>query len=277
MEILNTPTEEQINKYNHLLEYLKSLESVAIAFSSGVDSTFLLFAAKEALGDKMMAVTAVTSSFPQREKNEAVDFCEKYNIYHELCNIDVMKIEGFTQNPPNRCYICKRAIFENIIDVANSNNIQAIAEGSNLDDNGDYRPGLLAIAELGVKSPLREAGLTKYDIRVLSKFLNLPTWEKPSYACLATRFVYGETISEEKLAMVDKGEQLLIDLGFHQMRVRIHDRMARIEVLPEEFVKLLDDNIRLKIVNAFKEYGFDYVSMDLVGYRTGSMNEVLDK
>ena len=159
--------------------------------------------------------------------------------------------------------------------IARENNIEAIAEGSNLDDNGDYRPGLMAVAELGIKSPLRECNLTKADIRVLSKYLGLPTWEKQSFACLSSRFVYGETITEEKLNMVDKAEQLLLDLGFHQVRVRIHGMMARIEIEQREFGKLMDGEIRNRIVKALRAYGFTYVTMDLMGYRTGSMNETL--
>ena len=153
--------------------------------------------------------------------------------------------------------------------------IAYVAEGSNLDDNGDYRPGLQAVAELGIKSPLRESQLFKADIRTLSKYLGLPTWKKQSFACLSSRFVYGETISEEKLRMVDQAEQLLLDLGFHQVRVRIHGKMARIEIEPEEFERLIEEKHRRKIVDSLKEYGFTYVTMDLMGYRTGSMNETL--
>ncbi len=146
-----------------------------------------------------------------------------------------------------------------------------------MDDNGDYRPGLQAVAELGIKSPLRSIGFTKEDIRALSRYLGLPTWNKQSFACLSSRFVYGETISREKLKMVDQAEQLLLDLGFHQVRVRIHGAMARIEILPEEFAKLIDDEARNQITSSFKSFGFTYVTMDLMGYRTGSMNEVLEK
>ena len=161
--------------------------------------------------------------------------------------------------------------------MASECGIENVAEGSNVDDNGDYRPGLIAVAELGIKSPLRYAGLTKEDIRVLSKEIDLPTWDKPSFACLASRFVYGETISEEKLKMVEKAEQLLLDLGFRQMRVRVHGNIARIEVLPEEIGKLVDEKVRNTVYNTLKGLGFDYVTMDLAGYRTGSMNETLSE
>lgn len=269
-------TREQTEKLQHLRNYLKELHSVAVAFSSGVDSTFLLKVAADTLGDKVIAVTAKSCSFPKRELNEAIAFCEKEGIQHFVCESEELNIEGFAQNPRNRCYLCKKELFEKIQLIADENQIENIVEGSNLDDNGDYRPGLLAVAELGIKSPLRECHLTKADIRALSKYLELPTWEKQSFACLSSRFVYGETITEEKLDMVDRAEQLLLDMEFHQVRVRIHGRMARIEIEPEEFEKLLQEENRNRIVEEFKNYGFSYITMDLMGYRTGSMNETLD-
>lgn len=263
-------------KYQKLQENLHNLGSVAIAFSSGVDSTFLLKAAHETLGDKVIAVTASSCSFPKRELEEAKKFCEGNGIRHVICESEELNIEGFRQNPVNRCYLCKHELFEKIWAIAKEYGLDAVAEGSNMDDNGDYRPGLIAVKELNVKSPLREVGLSKAEIRELSKMLGLPTWDKQSFACLSSRFVYGETINEKKLGMVDRAEQLLLDMGFHQVRVRIHGLMARIEVLPEELEKLVKPEVRAQIIENFKKYGFTYVTLDLVGYRTGSMNETLD-
>ena len=210
-----------------------------------------------------------------RELKEAKAYCEKNGIRHVVCQSEELDIDGFRQNPKNRCYLCKHELFEKIGAIAAENHLAAVVEGSNMDDNGDYRPGLVAVKELGVKSPLRHAELTKADIRELSKRLGLETWDKQSFACLSSRFVYGETINEEKLGMVDKAEQLLLDLGFRQVRVRIHDKIARIELLPEEFPKLMETETREMVAKKFKEFGFTYVTLDLQGYRTGSMNETL--
>ena len=264
-------------KYQKLRENLQNLGSVAIAFSSGVDSTFLLKAAHEVLGDKVIAVTASSCSFPKRELEEAKKFCKENRIRHVICESEELDIEGFRKNPVNRCYLCKHELFEKIWEIAREYGLDAVAEGSNTDDNGDYRPGLIAVKELNVKSPLREADLSKAEIRELSKMLGLSTWDKQSFACLSSRFVYGETIDEKKLAMVEQAEQLLLDMGFHQVRVRIHGLMARIEVLPEELEKLVKPEVREQIIENFKIYGFTYITLDLAGYRTGSTNETLKR
>ena len=267
--------DELHQKYQALKDYLKSLGGVVIAFSSGVDSTFLLKTAHDVLGDRAIAVTARSCSFPKRELTEAENFCKQHGILHIVIDSEELEVEGFAQNPKNRCYLCKRELFTKILNTAMENDLSYVAEGSNIDDNGDYRPGLTAVAELGIKSPLREANLTKSDIRQLSKELDLPTWDKQSFACLASRFVYGETITEEKLSMVDKAEQRLLDLGFHQVRVRIHGTIARIEVDPSDFPKIL--NAAADLNTYFQQLGFTYVTLDLGGYKMGSMNKTIDR
>lgn len=261
-------------KYVDLKDYLQCLGSVAVAFSSGVDSTFLLKVAHDVLKDKAVAITLNAAAFPEKETNSAKFFCQKEKIKHIICGYNPLDIEGFADNPPDRCYICKKVIFSEIKNIAKENNVNYVCEGSNLSDNGDYRPGLKAIKELDVKSPLQVAGLYKSEIRELSKYLGLPTWDKPSRACLASRFAYGETITKEKLVMVDKAEDILIRKGYVQSRVRVHGNMARIELLPEQIQNFVTNDGKV-VAEQFKEIGFSYVTLDLQGYRTGSMNEVL--
>ncbi len=262
-------------KEENLKKYLKDLKSAVLAYSGGVDSTYLLKIAFDVLGGNITAITIKSESFPLRELKEAVDFCQKENIRQIIINSSELEIEGFSKNPPDRCYLCKKELFTKIISIANENNIQNILEGSNADDINDYRPGRRAIKELNIKSPLLEMGFSKQEIRILSKKHNLPTYSKPSFACLASRFVYGETITKEKLKMVGDAEQLLFNLGFIGTRVRIHGTMARIEIAPSDFEKIIKKEIREEITKKLKEYGFTYVSLDLEGYRTGSMNEIL--
>lgn len=258
-----------------LKNYLRELGSVAVAFSSGVDSTFLLKTAHDVLGDRALAITAVSTFFPKRESADAENFCAAEGIKQIIVKVDQLEIDGVKYNPPDRCYLCKKFLFERIKKIAAENHCAYVVDGSNTDDVGDYRPGMRAIDELDIKSPLRHVGLCKREIRMLSKELNLPTWDKPSFACLASRFVYGETIDVEKLSMVERAEEFLMKRGFRQLRVRIHGRLARIEIEPSDFERLMA--IRAELNEKFKALGFQYVTLDLQGYRTGSMNVFDDR
>ena len=259
-------------KLEALKTRLHKLGSLAVAFSAGVDSTFLLAVAREVLGEKLLAVSASAPFVPQREQEEAVRFCRERGIAHLSVSVDMADIPHFAENPPDRCYHCKKALFTRLKEEASARGFSHLAEGSNLDDMGDYRPGLRAIRELGVLSPLRGAGLTKNDIRLLSKEMGLPSWNKPSFACLASRFVYGESITPEKLERTEKAEDLLLSLGFTQFRVRAHGDMARIELLPEEMDRLFALSVLETVRSRLHALGFVYVSLDLDGYRSGSMN-----
>lgn len=268
---------ELLNKYKELITYLSSLEKLAVAFSSGVDSTFLLYAAKEALGENAIAITAAIHSVPERELSEAKEYCENLGIKHLVVKTNELEIEGFAANPTNRCYLCKKDLFTKLINTAKEVGIKNVAEGSNLDDNGDYRPGMVAIKELHVLSPLRTIGFTKQEIRDLSNHFNLPTWNKPSFACLSSRIPYGEEITANKLKKVELAEDYLLENGFCQFRVRLHGNLARIELDPNDFDKIMEYELRNRVYDRFKEIGFDYISLDLKGYRTGSLNETIGK
>lgn len=264
-------------KYENLKSILRGLGSVAIGFSGGVDSTFLLKVAKEVLDEEVLAVTARSSTYPEREFLEAKKYARDFNAKHLVITSEELDIEGFSKNPIDRCYHCKNELFSKILAVAEEKGYKYVLDGSNLDDVGDYRPGMKAAKELGVRSPLKEAELTKEEIRILSKKLNLPTWNKPAFACLSSRFPYGNEITEEKLTMVEKAEEHLRSLGIRQTRVRHHENIARIEVDPKEREKFFDVNILDDIGDRLKKIGFTYVTLDVLGYRSGSMNEVLSQ
>lgn len=259
-------------KYQLLLENLRQYDSIAVAFSGGVDSSFLLFAAQEALPGKVIALTAYTQSYPEHESKDAEVILGLLKIEQIRLEIDQLEIESFANNTIDRCYYCKRTLFSEFIKVAKSRGFGIVADGANKDDEQDYRPGMRATVELKIKSPLRDIGLTKAEIRSLSKKFNLPTSDKPSFACLASRIPYGEKITAEKLCSIEKAEQFLLDLGLQQMRVRCHDKVARIEIPEADFDKIMTSTNRKKIVAYFKEVGFDYISLDLEGFYSGSLN-----
>ena len=263
-------------KYGDLCNFLKSEGKLAVAFSAGVDSTLLLRAAVDALGSgNVLAVTAVSHSFPERENREAEQFCSDYGVRRVIVEVDQLSIPGFRENPADRCYICKKELFGRMIEAAKENGFDKVAEGSNLDDKSDYRPGAKAVAEMNILSPLQELSFSKQEIRALSRELGLETWQKPAYACLASRFVYGETLTEEKLQMVSRAEQFLIDSGFRQMRVRIHGDIARIELLPEDMDRFFQKEMRESVLKELTDAGFSRVTVDLAGFQSGSMNKGL--
>ena len=263
-----------LDNYNNLNTYLKKLNKICIAYSGGVDSTMLLKASKEVLGENVLAITVKSSMCPEKEIQKTTEFTKKIGVKHIIIEANEYEIDEFVQNGEQRCYYCKKSIFTQIKKIAQDNGFDHVADGSNVDDDSDYRPGMRAIKELEVLSPLKANNFTKEQIRLISKDLDLYTWNKPSMACLASRIPYGKIITKEKLKKVELAEDYLLEQGFSQFRVRYFDETAKIEVIENEIMKLIE--FKQDIITEFKKIGFLYVTMDLQGYRTGSMNETLD-
>ncbi|MCX8011679.1 MAG: ATP-dependent sacrificial sulfur transferase LarE [Desulfobacterota bacterium] len=265
------------SKANFLRKTIRNLGKVAVAFSGGIDSTFLLKVAQEELGENVFAITGNSLLIPEEELHSTCQIANSFGASHSLIEIGVLTNSAFCQNPPERCYICKHVLFEKIQAIAYEKGIPIVIEASNFDDHSDFRPGIRALQEKGIKSPLMEAKLTKKEVRRLARAVGIPNWDKPSQACLASRFPYGEKITIEKIKKVAEAEKFIRELGFRQVRVRSYDNnnLARIEVENKDIGKFINPEIRKKIIDKLKFLGFIYLTFDLEGYRSGSMNKIL--
>jgi len=268
-------TAKEVPTYEILINYLKSFENAAIAFSGGVDSTFLLQAARDAYGDNVIAMTVNSPYIPDWEIEEATALAEKLKVKHIIVNASIA--EPIKRNPKDRCYLCKTFIFNMLKEVARSHGFDNVMDGTNAEDSEDDRPGMKALKELGIISPLKDTGFTKKEIRHFSKIKDLPTWEKPAYACLLTRLPYNTELNLDVLKRIEKSEKFLIDMGIRAVRVRSHENLARIETSPDNITRIFEENLMGKISFQLKRYGFQYVTLDMEGYRTGSYQEIFKK
>ncbi|MCX7572401.1 ATP-dependent sacrificial sulfur transferase LarE [Tumebacillus sp. DT12] len=260
-------------KKQKLYDILSGMDQAIVAFSAGIDSTFVLACAKEVLGDRVLAVTAASETFPERELQEAIELAKEFGVRHEIIEIKEMENPHFVANNPDRCYHCKAGLYSRLSALAQERGVPYVLDGANMDDLGDYRPGRQAASDYQIRSVLQEAGLFKEELRQMAKEMGVPNWNKPSFACLSSRIPYGDLITLEKVGQLDRGEDQLRRFGFKQIRIRHHDQIARVEVLPEEFMKAVE--YAEEITAILKEEGFTYVTLDLQGYRSGSMNETL--
>ena len=259
-------------KQQRLDDELRKVPSLVVAYSGGVDSAYLAYAAHRVLGERMLAVTALSASFSARDREEAEKCTARFHFPHEFVETDELANQAYRANNPDRCYFCKDELFDKLADLAGKRGYAAVAYGVNVDDQGDWRPGQRAAREHRVLAPLLEAGLNKADIRELAQRADLPVWDRPASACLSSRIAYGIEVTPERLAVVEQGEEALRQLGFRQFRVRYHEKLARLEIAPEELPRALTPEMARQFVEIFKRLGFTYVTLDLEGYRQGSLN-----